>query len=86
MIVEIPEQLAVLLESFVEPRPVVGVQFVARGLTPCDHVRTLQIAHADQPIYEVRHSGWWTLRALSLIRDAGLLAGPGVLSLLVSIP
>jgi hypothetical protein len=35
MIVEIREQPAVFLESLVEPRPVVGVQFVARGLTPC---------------------------------------------------
>ena len=62
MIVEIGEQLAVLLKSFVEPRPVVGVQFVARGLTPCGHLRTLQITHADQPLYEVSHSGWCHIR------------------------
>jgi hypothetical protein len=54
MIVEIREQLAVLLESFVEPRPVVGVQFAARGLTPSDQIRTLEVAHTNQPIYEVR--------------------------------
>jgi hypothetical protein len=34
MIVKIREQLAVLLESSVEPRPVVGVQFVMRDLCP----------------------------------------------------
>jgi hypothetical protein len=60
MIVKIREQLAVLLESFVEPRPVSGVQFMARGLTPCDQLRTLQVAHANQPIYGMRHFGWLT--------------------------
>ena len=57
MIVEIREQLAVLLESFVEPRPVLRVQFAARALTPSDQIRTLQASHANQPIYEVCHSG-----------------------------
>ena len=49
--------MAVLPESFVEPRPVLRVQFAARALTPSDQIRTLQAAHANQPIYEVCHSG-----------------------------
>jgi hypothetical protein len=56
MIVEIREQVAVLLESFVEPRPVVGAQFATRGLTSSDQIRTVEVAHTNQPIYEVRHS------------------------------
>ena len=60
MIVEIREQLAVLLESIVEPRTVVGVQFPVGGVMPCVRLRTLHVAHASQPIYQVGQNGWWT--------------------------
>ena len=55
MIVEILEQLAVLLEPFVEPRAIFGREFVARDLELCNQVRTLDAAHAPKPTCEVRH-------------------------------
>jgi hypothetical protein len=45
MIVKILEQLAVLLESFVEPQAIVGREFVARDLESCNQVRALDVAH-----------------------------------------
>jgi len=67
MIVEIGEQLAVLLEPFVQPGAICGIEVAARGFIPYDQVRTLEVAHSKEPIYSVPHSPPATLHPAARI-------------------
>lgn len=46
MIVEVGEQLPVLLEPFIQPGAVCGLEVVSRGFVPYDRVRTLEATHS----------------------------------------
>jgi hypothetical protein len=45
MIVEIGEQLSELLEPFVQPGAICGLEVVARGFMPHDQIRGLEVAY-----------------------------------------